>query len=174
MRKLILLVVAAVVTLFIIGCPPPIDLEYELTVIIDGQGDVFKDPDREKYSHGEEVELEAFPHDGWEFSHWSGDIEGTERIQTLVMDEDKEATAHFDQIMHTITLEANPAEGGEVHGDGTYPKGTYVTVTAEAYENYTFHNWTEDGKVVHEQPEYSFYLVEDRRLVANFVFMPEP
>ncbi len=147
---------------------------YILTVNIDGKGTVFKDPDKEKYAREQEVEVEAFPHDGWEFSHWSGDLSGTETTKTLIMNEDKEIKAHFNQIMHTVTLRSEPSDGGDLSGEGTYPMGTEVTVMATPNENYDFYQWTEDGEVVHQDREYTFYLTEDRDLVANFIFQPEP
>ena len=72
-------------------------------------------------------------------------------------------------VNHTITVTANPAEGGTVTGGGTYLGGTTCTLTATANTGYTFINWTENGEEVSTENPYSFTVTGDRALVANFV-----
>ena len=67
-----------------------------------------------------------------------------------------------------IDATANPAEGGEVNGGGTYEEGAECTLTAMANEGYTFTNWTENGEVVSTIATYTFSVSADRTLVANF------
>lgn len=68
----------------------------------------------------------------------------------------------------TITLAAEPAEGGSVTGEGTYECGTLCTVSAITNEGYTFMYWTENGTVVSTHEEYTFVVPTDRNLVAHF------
>ncbi len=71
---------------------------YSLTVDIEGQGNVEKEPDLNEYEEGSEVTLMANPADGWEFDYWSGpDMAETEEL-TVTMDEDKSLTAHFVEL----------------------------------------------------------------------------
>ena len=72
----------------------------------------------------------------------------------------------------TISVEADPEEGGTVTGDGTYPEGTSCTVSATANSNYTFNNWTENGNVVSSSANYTFTVTSDRVLVAHFTYVP--
>ena len=67
-----------------------------------------------------------------------------------------------------INVTANPAEGGEVSGGGTYVDYTSCTVSAMANEGYVFTSWTEEGEVVSTEATYSFLVNGDRDLVANF------
>ena len=67
-----------------------------------------------------------------------------------------------------IDVIANPAEGGEVNGGGTYQEGAECTLTATANEGYSFTNWTENGEVVSTDATYTFTVSTDRTLVANF------
>ncbi|GEM_PF-2445995 len=67
-----------------------------------------------------------------------------------------------------VNVYADPEEGGEVEGTGTYEYGEEVTVTATANEGYYFVNWTEDGDEVSTDEEYTFEVENDRELVANF------
>ena len=69
---------------------------------------------------------------------------------------------------YTITANANPSEGGFVTGSGTYNEGVTATVTATATANYAFINWTENGTVVSTDATYSFIVLANRNLVANF------
>ena len=68
-----------------------------------------------------------------------------------------------------INATANPTEGGEISGSGTYIEGAECTLTATASEGYTFINWTENGNVVFTNATYSFTVTENRSLVANFI-----
>jgi hypothetical protein len=67
-----------------------------------------------------------------------------------------------------VTVLAGPSRGGTVHGSGPFAIGSIVTVTATANSGYAFTNWTEQGTVVSQSPTYSFFLVTNRTLIANF------
>ena len=70
---------------------------------------------------------------------------------------------------YTINATANPEEAGWVIGADSYREGAECTLVAEAYEEYIFINWTEDGEVVSTDATYSFIVTGNRNLVANFV-----
>ena len=69
---------------------------------------------------------------------------------------------------YTISVSANPSNGGSVTGGGSYQQGQSCTVSATAYSNYTFTNWTENGNVVSTNASYQFDVTANRTLVANF------
>ena len=69
----------------------------------------------------------------------------------------------------TITVMADPAEGGEVTGSGTYESGTFCTVTATPNEGYRFANWIENGNVVSFDANHSFVVTGESLLTAHFV-----
>ena len=68
-----------------------------------------------------------------------------------------------------INATPNPSEGGTVGGGGVYNCGTDCTVTATPSAGYDFAHWTENGLIVSTDAEYSFTVLDDRNLVANFV-----
>ena len=72
----------------------------------------------------------------------------------------------------TITVSANPEEGGTVAGGGTFDYGTPCTVTATALGEYTFSSWSENGVAVSSNAEYTFTVTGNRDLVANFSLPP--
>lgn len=82
-------------------------------------------------------------------------------------------TDNTSQMLFTISLSAEPADGGTVSGGGTYAKGQFCTVTAMTNEDYTFTSWTENGEVVSTNANYSFIVTANRTLVANFSAQPQ-
>ena len=64
----------------------------------------------------------------------------------------------------TLTLVANPAEGGTLTGAGTYDAGTKVEVNAVANEGYEFSQW-DDGD---NFPTRNVTMNEDMTLTATF------
>ncbi|MDP4280882.1 MAG: choice-of-anchor J domain-containing protein [Bacteroidota bacterium] len=76
--------------------------------------------------------------------------------------------AHFQLANYTVTTEAQPLGSGTTTGDGSFPVGSTVTVSATPSQNYDFVNWTENGVEVSTSEIYSFTLQGDRHLVANF------
>ena len=66
---------------------------YRLTVFRVGNGTVT--PGSGDYEAGTTVTLTAVPDTGAAFDHWSGDATGTDRTINILMDRNKEVTAHF-------------------------------------------------------------------------------
>jgi helix-turn-helix protein len=124
------------------------------------------------YEEGTEVTIEASANDGYTFAFWTeGDeIVSTEASYTFIINEDHDFVANFEEVIvyYEVTVVANPAEGGEVAGEGTYEEGTEVTVVATANDGYYFTYWTEGNAVVSEDASYTFTVTADRDLVANF------
>ncbi|PIW64449.1 MAG: hypothetical protein COW12_06135, partial [Candidatus Omnitrophica bacterium CG12_big_fil_rev_8_21_14_0_65_45_16] len=56
-------------------------------------GSVELDPPGGTYDEGTEVSLRAIPDEGYQFDHWSGDLDGNENPKTLLMDSHKSVTA---------------------------------------------------------------------------------
>ena len=69
----------------------------------------------------------------------------------------------------TVAVSAAPEEGGTVAGGGSFEAGEACTVTATANEGYFFAEWTQDGKRVSTNAEYTFYVASDTKLVAHFI-----
>lgn len=68
-----------------------------------------------------------------------------------------------------ITVVKNISEGGTVTGDGTYEGGSLCSLTATANEGYTFVGWAESGAYFNYKTDYSFYVINDRAIVAVFI-----
>ncbi|MBR3491586.1 MAG: hypothetical protein IKH44_04730, partial [Bacteroidales bacterium] len=68
----------------------------------------------------------------------------------------------------TISVTANPEEGGTLSGMGFYALGSTCTLVATPNVGYSFMYWTEDGNEVSTDANYSFIVTTDRNLVAHF------
>jgi uncharacterized repeat protein (TIGR02543 family) len=51
-----------------------------------GHGNITRNPDQNDFANGSTVELTATADPGWTFVGWSGDLQGTENPQSLIMD----------------------------------------------------------------------------------------
>jgi hypothetical protein len=70
-----------------------------------GTGNIIKSPNKAKYTHGEVVVCTAIanPDSFYKFNHWSGDITDTVKSISLIMDSDKNITAHFSSSVTSIS-----------------------------------------------------------------------
>lgn len=68
---------------------------YTITIEVEGDGTVERDPDRNYFVEGDEVILTAIPDPDWNFIEWRGDVTGTANSQTVTIEGDLVATAVF-------------------------------------------------------------------------------
>jgi hypothetical protein len=66
-----------------------------LTIVIHGDGTVNLSPNLPEYPRDTLVELTAIPDPGWEFSHWGGNLWGSQNPETIIMDDNKTVHAYF-------------------------------------------------------------------------------
>ena len=122
------------------------------------------------YNYDEECSLNATPNTGYDFEKWTNGntTVSTNPAHTFNVRESATYVAHFKIKSYTISVSANPSNGGVVEGGGSYNHGQSCTVTATPAEGFAFTNWTDDGEVVSEVAEYTFTVTSNRSLVANF------
>jgi len=70
---------------------------YHLTIYTEGAGTTDPEPGNYTYEEGEEVTIEAIPDDDWTFVEWTGDHESEEKQITILMDDDMNITAYFEE-----------------------------------------------------------------------------
>jgi len=94
-------------------------LEYTLTISIEGEGDVDRDPSPPYYQGDDtEVTLTATPDTGWAFDHWEDDITSSTNPIDITMDGDKTVTAVF-----TLNIEIDIKPGSEPNSINPGSKG---------------------------------------------------
>ncbi|MBP5782203.1 MAG: InlB B-repeat-containing protein, partial [Bacteroidales bacterium] len=125
------------------------------------------------YNHGATVTINATANAGYTFANWTedGTVVSTVATYTFTITEAHDFIANFDEMIinyYTVSLTANPTDGGMVIGAGTFEEGTPVTIAANANIGYTFANWTEEGTVISTNNPYSFVINENHDFIANF------
>lgn len=126
---------------------------------------------------GETVTVHVTPAQGYHFVSWT-DNGSTDPDRTIVIDQcGITYTARFapdspgptpTPDKYTVTVTANPLNGGSVTGGGQYDDGASATIRATANSGYTFTNLTNGSQVITTNPEYTFTVVGDVSFIANF------
>ncbi len=83
---------------------------YILTTIAEGNGSIKIVPEKDTYSDGEKVELEAIPGNCSNFEKWHGDVLSESKVIELIMDDDKIVYAAFEEKDSTPTIEITSPE----------------------------------------------------------------
>ena len=129
------------------------------------------------YNQGQSCTVSASANSGYTFTNWTenGTVVSSQANYTFTVNGNRTLVANFQAQpqSYTITVSANPTNGGTVSGGGTYQQGQSCTVHATANTGYTFTNWTENGTVVSTQANYTFTVNGNRTLVANFQAQPQ-
>ena len=122
------------------------------------------------YQQGQQCTVSATAATGYTFLRWTenGTQVSTNPNYTFTVTGNRTLVAQFQQQTYTISVSANPSNGGTVTGGGAYHYGDNCTVIATAANGYTFTNWTENGNVVSSNASYTFTVTGNRTLVANF------
>lgn len=124
-----------------------------------------------QYNHGTSCTLTATANTGYTFTNWSenGSVVSTNASYSFTVEANRNLVANFTANTYTVSVTANPSNGGTVSGGGSFTHGQSCTVSATANMGYTFINWTENGAQVSSQAEYTFSVNGNRNLVAHFI-----
>lgn len=131
-------------------------------------GTVSKNPEQQTYNHGEKVVMTAKSANGYEFSSWSGDANGSTNPLTVSMDSDKNITANFTPVKSTFTLNVT-AQNGTVSKNPdqqTYLDGDQVALTATAANGYQFLSWSGDASG--NNNPLNVVMNSNKNITANF------
>ena len=122
------------------------------------------------FTYGQNCTVTATANTGYTFSNWTenGNVVSSNSNYTFNVEGNRNLVANFTLNNYTVTVSANPSNGGSVTGGGTFTYGQSCTVTATANTGYTFSNWTENGNVISSNADYTFTVEGNRNLVANF------
>lgn len=147
--------------------------EYLLNVSIQGSGSVTEkiiNPKSTQYPYQTEVELTAKPDTGWEFARWEGDLDGKENPVVISMDEEKNVTAIFTKLQHSVavTIEGNGKVERKVVASKTteHEYGTILELTAIADAGWRFYNWS--GDITGDNNPVEFTVDSDKSITATF------
>ena len=118
----------------------------------------------------------ATANSGYTFTNWTvnGSVVSSLNKYSFNLATNCNVIANFtaNPVTYAIAVSASPSAGGSVSGGGTFASNSLQTVTATANSGYTFTNWTENGTVLSTSPNYSFTLITNLNLIANFTVIP--
>jgi len=102
---------------------------HTLSVIVNGQGTVSKNPNKTEYNHGENVTLTAQASENYRFDRWDGDLSGSQNPASLTLTGDKTISAYFLPSNETITTPSTPTGPsiGSLGQDLTFTTGGAVS-----------------------------------------------
>lgn len=87
---------------------------YPLSISIEGEGTVSKNPDQSEYKFGSTVELTANPSQNWEFVEWSGDTSSTDNPIDIVIDDETNITAIYESTVTNLNISIDWSDLGSV------------------------------------------------------------
>lgn len=142
-------------------CTVSVQVEPEVGGVVTGDG---------IFGVGDTCTLIATPNPTYSFYRWSEDgvTVSTDNPFSFVAMADRTLTAEFERIAYFIDARPFPYIAGSVEGIGFYFENDTCTLSATAFEGYTFINWTEDDEEVSTDATYTFVVDRIRYLVANF------
>ena len=96
--------------------------------------------------------LHANPAEGYFFVKWTenGELFSEEAETNFIVTDSMTLVANFEVLpptVYTITVLAEPEEGGNVDGGGEYPEGTVIELSAHPNPGYSFDHW-DDGETL--------------------------
>ena len=123
------------------------------------------------YLYGHICTLTAIANSHYTFQNWTdenGQVVSYSPTYSFTVTGPCNLVANFVSDIYTVTVAANPENGGVVDGGDEYYYGQQCTVTAEANTGFSFENWKENNIVVATNSTYEFTVTANRNLVANF------
>lgn len=121
---------------------------------------------------GQQCTVTATPNIDWNFISWTENsvIVSLDQNYTFTVNSNRDLVANFSQDqLYSVITNSNPPNGGITSGYGSYPPNDQVTVTVSASQGYDFVDWTENSIQVSTNYSYTFQIIANRNLTANFV-----
>ncbi len=168
---------------------PPEPGSYRLITVASPSEGGWTDPSSTSLRPGAKVTLSCSPYSDYAFDCWrdeEGNVVSTEKEWVLTMPrKDVKYTAVFKfkpwnpdepstPVRYSdLTVECDPAEGGNVYGTGRFEVGTTVQLNAYNNSGYKFVNWTKDGAYFSDSKNIDCVIADgSNHYVAHFDFSP--
>ena len=131
------------------------------------------DVDEGPFYYGQQCTATATPIGDNVFYYWAdnGVRVSVDSVYTFIVTGNKHLVAYFG-LPVSVTVVANPEEGGTVAGGGSFGIGQPCSVTASANDGYLFTNWTVYDMVMGNVCDFSFSVAGETVLQANFEKTP--
>ena len=122
------------------------------------------------YEGGQTCTLTAVANPNFTFTNWTenGSVVSYSASYSFVVEGDRTLVAHFQSSSYTISLSADPVNGGTVSGGGTFNYGDECTISASPSAGYTFLKWTNGQEDVTTALTHTFIVTSSATYVAHF------
>ena len=121
------------------------------------------------YDYGTVATLKVTPNENYMFLCWSDGLVTNPRNVVVTHDMHFKALFyHNGTPTYTVTVTPNDPELGTVSGNGTYPEGTTIEISATPFENVVFRGW-DDGNT--DNPR-SITVTQNMEFKAIFEYIP--
>lgn len=143
------------------------DANFSLVTNVIGNGSIIRDINQTYYPNSSIVNVSATAQIGWCFSHWSGDLSGSDTTKKIVMHSNKTITANF--IQNLYDLDINVVGNGTVNikpNKTNYTYGSVVNLTAIPDKGWDFKNWT--GNINCNDNPFFVTIDNDKNIIAIF------
>ncbi len=141
----------------------------KLTILNEGGGTTKPSSGSYYLEKDSRIYISALPDPGWNFKGWTGDLSGHDSTRLITMNTDKNVTAGFHKIIHTLAVKVN--------GRGTvkltprtklYEHGSLIRIKAVPDDGWKFKGWS--GDISGSNPAQAFVMNSDKSITA--VFLP--
>ncbi|MFC2001607.1 hypothetical protein ACFLUZ_03770 [Chloroflexota bacterium] len=120
------------------------------------------------FPSGSSVVLEAIPASGYRFDNWNGDLADTINPTSIDITCNKNITANFSQVKHTLTMQVSGSGSvTPITGTHVYSQGTIVSIKATPDNGWQFDGWTGDVSDTSSATT-TVTMVLDKTVAANF------
>jgi len=141
--------------------------------------DLFNQPDTAgvstgsgNYFIGDSVFIQALPEVGFAFNNWTSADTVVSNNSSYVYVKQRgydSLTAHYSPNTYELSIVVTPSNGGTTEGEGLYPFGENVTVTAIPEPGFEFICWIQGSDILSYDLSYSFTMPSnDMALTASF------
>ncbi|TVQ20541.1 MAG: T9SS C-terminal target domain-containing protein, partial [Bacteroidetes bacterium] len=106
--------------------------------------------------------------EGWWGGEWPGDPNRIIEVSQSMTINDTWGV--YEGVLHTLSLNVFPPSSGSVSGQGQYPFGEEVTLSAFPNDGYSFNNWTDShGNIINYNSSFVYSMPAGSiTLTANF------
>ncbi len=144
-RRLYLIAVCAILTIFLWGCGTESVPKYNLGVFAEPEEGGMVTPEGGEFTEGRTVELTAIPNEGWLFTRWEGNLTGNNNPGTLRIESNSWVRAVFEKRTYplTLTVEGNGRILEEVIQEKAveHSHGTVVKLQPAPDSGWRFSHW---------------------------------
>ena len=131
-------------------------------------------------TYGKTATVVATPANGYSFTGWTdgdtGKTASTDLSYSFEPSKNTRLIANFSQQGYSLSLTANPTNGGTVSGGGTnLVYGQMMNILATPADSYVFNGWVDgSGNTVSSKPNASITITGNQALTANFSVVQYP